>query len=178
MQVLAVLLDGQGSLVDRDTLLNLVWGRVIVTPGTLTRLIAELRRVLGDDPLKPRFIETIHTKGYRWIAAVASAKRIVRRSGPPERSIELIGRDEDLTQLQVIAATSLLLTLAGLSGTGKTQLALNAGPSSRKPAAELGGVDRPYRGGAMIALSRSDHDRADGSCRTAPILPRVSRERS
>ena len=58
MQVLAVLLDGQGSLVDRDTLLNLVWGRVVVTPGTLTRLIAELRRVLGDDPLKPRFIET------------------------------------------------------------------------------------------------------------------------
>ena len=124
MQVLEVLLDGQGSLVDRDTLLNLVWGRVIVSPGTLTRLIAELRRVLGDDPLKPRFIETIHTKGYRWIAAVASAKRTVRRSGPPERSIDLIGRDEDLTQLQVIAATSRLLTLAGPGGTGKTQLAL------------------------------------------------------
>ena len=124
MQVLEVLLDGHGSLVDRDTLLNLVWGRVIVTPGTLTRLIAELRRVLGDDPLKPRFIETIHTKGYRWIAAVTSAKRTVRRSGPPERSIELIGRDEDLTQLQVIAATSRLLTLAGPGGTGKTQLAL------------------------------------------------------
>ena len=124
MQVLEVLLDGHGSLVDRDTLLNLVWGRVIVTPGTLTRLIAELRRVLGDDPLKPRFIETIHTKGYRWIAAVASAKRTMRRSGPPERSIELIGRDEDLTQLQVIAATSRLLTLAGPGGTGKTQLAL------------------------------------------------------
>jgi DNA-binding winged helix-turn-helix (wHTH) protein len=124
MQVLEVLLDSHGSLVDRDTLLNLVWGRVIVTPGTLTRLIAELRRVLGDDPLKPRFIETIHTKGYRWIAAVASAKRTVSRSGPPERSIELIGRDEDLTQLQVIAATSRLLTLAGPGGTGKTQLAL------------------------------------------------------
>ena len=123
MQVLEVLLDGHGSLIDRDTLLNLVWGRVVVTPGTLTRLIAELRRVLGDDPLKPRFIETIHTKGYRWIAAVASAKR-ASHSGPPERSIELIGRDEDLTQLQVIAATSRLLTLAGPGGTGKTQLAL------------------------------------------------------
>jgi non-specific serine/threonine protein kinase len=126
MQVLAVLLDGHGSLVDRDTLLNLVWGRVIVTPGTLTRLIAELRRVLGDDPLKPRFIETIHTKGYRWIAPVASAKR-TSTSGPPQRSIELIGRDEDLTHLQVIATTSRLLTLAGPGGTGKTQLALELG---------------------------------------------------
>ena len=74
MQVLEVLLDGNGSLVDRDTLLNLVWGRIIVTPGTLTRLIAELRRLLGDDPLRPRFIETVHTKGYRWIAPVSSAQ--------------------------------------------------------------------------------------------------------
>ena len=124
MQVLEVLLDNNGSLVERDTLLNRVWGRVIVTPGTLTRLIAELRRLLGDDSLKPRFIETIHTKGYRWIAPVAGAKSTVSRSAPPERSIELIGRDEELTQLQVMAATSRLLTLAGPGGTGKTQLAL------------------------------------------------------
>jgi DNA-binding winged helix-turn-helix (wHTH) protein len=124
MQVLEVLLDGNGSLVERDTLLNRVWGRVIVTPGTLTRLIAELRRLLGDDSLKPRFIETVHTKGYRWIAPVAGASRTVSRSAPPERSIELIGRDEELTRLQVMAATSRLLTLAGPGGTGKTQLAL------------------------------------------------------
>src|SRR4030095_2113852 len=78
----------------------------------------------GDAPLKPRFSETIHTKGYRWIAPVASAKRTVRGSGPPERSIELIGRDEDLTKLQVIAATSRLLTLAGPRRNRQTQLAL------------------------------------------------------
>jgi DNA-binding winged helix-turn-helix (wHTH) protein len=127
LRVLEVLLEGKGSLVDRDTLLNLVWGRVIVTPGTLTRLVAELRRLLGDDSLKPRYIETVHTKGYRWIATVASARRTTSRSAPPQRSIELIGRDEDLTQLQVIAATARLLTLAGPGGTGKTQLALELG---------------------------------------------------
>jgi non-specific serine/threonine protein kinase len=124
LRVLEVLLQGKGSLVDRDTLLNLVWGRVIVTPGTLTRLIAELRRLLGDDSLKPRFIETVHTKGYRWITPVVGAQRATSRSAPPQRSIELIGRDEDLTRLQIIAATSRLLTLAGPGGTGKTQLAL------------------------------------------------------
>ena len=127
LRVLEVLLEGKGSLVDRDTLLNLVWGRVIVTPGTLTRLIADLRRLLGDDSLKPRYIETVHTKGYRWIAPVASAQRATSRSAPPQRSIELIGRDDDLTQLQVIAATARLLTLAGPGGTGKTQLALELG---------------------------------------------------
>jgi len=125
MKVLEVLLQSSGSLVERDTLLEQVWGRVIVTPGSLTRLIAELRRLLGDDPLKPRFIETVHTKGYRWIAPVAQVGELtLRRSAPPERSIELIGRDEDLTQLELIAATSRLVTLAGPGGTGKTQLAL------------------------------------------------------
>ena len=124
MRVLEVLLDNNGSLVERDALLNQVWGRVIVTPGTLTRLVADLRRLLGDDSVKPRFIETIHTKGYRWVAAVAGARDTVSRSAPPERSIELIGRDEELTKLQVLAATSRLLTLAGPGGTGKTQLAL------------------------------------------------------
>src|SRR5687768_6887909 len=114
MKVLEVLLRSSGSLVERDTLLEQVWGRVIVTPGTLTRLIAELRRLLGDDPLKPRFIETVDTKGYRWIAPVAQVGELtLRRSAPPERSIELIGRDEDLTQLELIAATSRPVTLAG-----------------------------------------------------------------
>jgi non-specific serine/threonine protein kinase len=124
LHVLAVLIESKEALVDRDTLLNRVWGRVIVTPGTLTRLIAELRRLLGDDSLKPRFIETVHTKGYRWIARVSSSQTVTSRSGPPQRSIQLIGLDEDLTRLQVIASTSRLLTLAGPGGTGKTQLAL------------------------------------------------------
>ena len=124
MRVLQVLLDNNGSLVERDALLNQVWGRVIVTPGTLTRLVADLRRLLGDDSLKPRYIETVHTKGYRWIAAIAGAIRAMSRSAPPERSIELIGRNEELTELQVKSSTSRLLTLAGPGGTGKTQLAL------------------------------------------------------
>jgi hypothetical protein len=47
LRVLEVLLDGKGSLVDRDTLLTLVRGRVIVTPGTLTRLIASSFAPLG-----------------------------------------------------------------------------------------------------------------------------------
>ena len=124
LQVLEVLLESNGLLVDRETLFNRVWGRVIVTPGTLTRLIAELRRLLGDDSLKPRFIETVHTKGYRWIAPVTGSKRSVNPSAPPERSVELVGRDEELTELQVLTASSRLLTLAGPGGTGKTQLAL------------------------------------------------------
>lgn len=124
LKVLEVLIEHSGSLVERDVLLDRVWGRVIVTPGTLTRLIAELRRLLGDDSLKPRFIETVHTKGYRWNAPVTCIGFSARSSAPPGRSIELIGRDEDLVQLERLAAHSRLLTLAGPGGIGKTQLAL------------------------------------------------------
>lgn len=124
LQVLEILLKSGGSLVDRDALFDQVWGRVVVTTGTLTRLIAELRRLLGDDSLKPRFIETIHTKGYRWMAPATLVGAPFRRSGPPERSIELIGRADDLDKLERLASGARLLTLAGPGGTGKTQLAL------------------------------------------------------
>lgn len=124
LQVLEVLLEHGGSLVDRDELLDRVWGRVVVTTGTLTRLIAELRRLLDDDSVKPRYIETIHTKGYRWVASTTLMGVPSRRSAPPERTIELIGRDDDLARLERLAATSRLLSLAGPGGTGKTQLAL------------------------------------------------------
>lgn len=97
---------------------------MVVTTGTLTRLIAELRRLLGDDAIHPRYIETVHTKGYRWIAAVSFVANPTRRSAPREPSIGLIGREEDLSRLQRLAATARLLTLVGPGGTGKTQLAL------------------------------------------------------
>jgi non-specific serine/threonine protein kinase len=124
LKVLEILLEHSGSLVDRDALFDRVWGRVVVTTGTLTRLIAELRRILGDDSVKPRYIETVHTKGYRWVAGGTSVIAPRRRAAPPERTIQLIGRNAELARLEEQAATSRLLTLAGPGGSGKTQLAL------------------------------------------------------
>ena len=65
--VLLVLLRHKGELVTRDDLLDDVWGHRHVTPGVLTRVIAQLRHVLGDDSQHPRYIQTQHALGYRFI---------------------------------------------------------------------------------------------------------------
>ena len=126
LSVLEVLLKNAGSLVERDTLLDAVWGRVVVTPGTLTRLIAELRRTLKDDSAQSRFIATVHTRGYRWVAPVRRPAAQNRRSTLPRPLGILIGRDRDLADLDQMLNAHRLVTLAGPAGAGKTQLALEA----------------------------------------------------
>jgi len=128
LQVLALLIGAAGSLVERDTLLDAVWGRIIVTPGTLTRLIAGLRRLLDDDPGEPRYIATVHTRGYRWVAQVtAHGGGATQRPRLPQRTVTLIGRDLDLSALHAHLARHRLVTVLGSGGAGKTQLVLECG---------------------------------------------------
>jgi TolB-like protein/Flp pilus assembly protein TadD/DNA-binding winged helix-turn-helix (wHTH) protein len=65
--VLVQLLRHPGELVARDQLLDAVWGHRHVTPGVLTRAIAQVRAALGDDSHAPRYIQTQHALGYRFI---------------------------------------------------------------------------------------------------------------
>jgi TolB-like protein/tetratricopeptide (TPR) repeat protein/DNA-binding winged helix-turn-helix (wHTH) protein len=65
--VLLILLRHAGELVGRDDLLDQVWGHRHVTPGVLTRVIAQLRHALADDSQHPRYIQTAHALGYRFI---------------------------------------------------------------------------------------------------------------
>jgi len=65
--VLLILLRQAGELVGRDQLLDAVWGHRHVTPGVLTRAIAQLRAALADRPQSPRYIQTQHALGYRFI---------------------------------------------------------------------------------------------------------------
>src|SRR5690606_37815449 len=68
--VLLALLRRPGELVGRDDLLDLVWGHRHVTPGVLTRAIAQLRHALDDDSHDPRYIRTQHALGYRFIGTL------------------------------------------------------------------------------------------------------------
>lgn len=68
--VLLMLLARPGELLGRDELMDGVWGHRHVTPGVLTRAIAQLRAALGDDPHDPRYIQTQHSVGYRFIGSL------------------------------------------------------------------------------------------------------------
>jgi len=82
-ETLLVLLRGAGQLIPRDTLLDTVWGHRHVTPGVLTRAIAQLRDVLGDDAHHPRYIQTQHAVGYRFIGELVEDPPIPAGHDPP-----------------------------------------------------------------------------------------------
>src|SRR3954471_7306132 len=65
---LALLASEPGRLVSKDRFLDEVWRGVPVTDEALTQCIRTLRRQLGDDAARPRFIETVPKHGYRFIA--------------------------------------------------------------------------------------------------------------
>src|SRR5678816_2722343 len=72
-EVLRVLIERRGQLVSKDQLLGEVWPDTHVTDGVLKVCIAEIRKALSDSVREPRFIETVHRRGYRFGAEVPSA---------------------------------------------------------------------------------------------------------
>src|SRR5262245_51274900 len=86
--VLAALVERAGQLVTRSELFRSVWGDTVVGDAALTACIQELRGALDDDARRPRFIETRHRRGYRFVAPVTLAASAAS-AGPPAPSVEI-----------------------------------------------------------------------------------------
>lgn len=69
-QMLLVLVENHGRIVEKDELMKTVWAGSFVEEGNLTYTMRLLRKALADDPQNPRFIETVPRRGYRFIADV------------------------------------------------------------------------------------------------------------
>ena len=70
LRLLLYLIENRGRLVRKQELLDAVWADAEVTESALTRSVGLLRKTLDDDSREPRFIETVPTAGYRFIARV------------------------------------------------------------------------------------------------------------
>jgi transcriptional activator of cad operon len=71
MRLLVFLAEHAGEVVSIEELLNHAWSDVIVTQDSVYQAITTLRRLLGDDPKQPKYIETIPRLGYRMVAQVS-----------------------------------------------------------------------------------------------------------
>ena len=80
--LLTYLIENRDRLVEKRELLDAVWKDVAVTENALTREIGKLRRSLGDDPKTPKYIETVHTRGYRFIGRVETETPTVPAAAP------------------------------------------------------------------------------------------------
>jgi DNA-binding winged helix-turn-helix (wHTH) protein len=68
LDALILLASEPGALVSKHRFMDEVWRGVPVTDEALTQCIKTLRRALGDDAVRPLFIETVPKHGYRFIA--------------------------------------------------------------------------------------------------------------
>ena len=82
LDLLRLLLNRAPRVVEKSEIFSIVWKDVAVTDNVLTRLIAQLRRALEDDAKAPRYIETVTTRGYRFIANVRT-EHLQPRPLPP-----------------------------------------------------------------------------------------------
>ena len=84
--VLLHLVQRRGQLVSREELQDAVWADAEVCDDNVTQSIAALRRALDDDVHRPRFIETVHRRGYRFVGAGTSPSPQPRDRRPHLRS--------------------------------------------------------------------------------------------
>lgn len=73
-RVLLFLLQNPHRLITKNELLDAVWAETAVSENSLTRSVALLRKLLGDDTHEPRYIATVPTVGYRFLCDVKVAE--------------------------------------------------------------------------------------------------------
>jgi DNA-binding winged helix-turn-helix (wHTH) protein len=129
--VLRHLVEHPERLITKDELLTAGWGDTVVSEASLTSCIRDLRKALDDSSRSPRYIETVHRRGFRFIGPVAvpSARSRTRSPLPPSPSptATLVGRDADLARLHALYAVAnggerRLVFVTGEAGIGKTTL--------------------------------------------------------
>jgi len=117
LAVLSYLAMHPGRLVSKEELLEAVWPDTYITDAVLKVRMQEIRRALDDDANQPRFIETAHRRGYRFIAAVGS-------NNLPAPISSFIGREHEIAHIKHLLTNARLVTARGPGGVGKTRLAL------------------------------------------------------
>lgn len=86
--LLVVLVENSGHMVEKEELLKQVWKTTFVEEGTMTRSVSTLRRVFAEEDGTRQYIETIPTRGYRFVAEVtASNGDGADPGGPVERPL-------------------------------------------------------------------------------------------
>ncbi|HET9025842.1 MAG TPA: winged helix-turn-helix domain-containing protein, partial [Burkholderiaceae bacterium] len=127
--LLCALARHPGALLTRHALLDQVWGHQFVSDSVLKTAISDLRGLLHDDARRPRFIETVARRGYRFIAAPTASPPTATAPAESEqqRPSWFIGRAQPLSRLRrawdaACNGRRVLLWIAGEPGIGKTTL--------------------------------------------------------
>jgi DNA-binding winged helix-turn-helix (wHTH) protein/tetratricopeptide (TPR) repeat protein len=122
LAVLRYLAERPGRVITKEELLQAVWGEVAVGDAALAVCVGEIRKALGDEARMPRFVETVHRRGYRFIGVVGAAAA----SAEPELP-RLVGREAELARLRgwmerALRGERQIVFVTGEPGIGKSAL--------------------------------------------------------
>ena len=110
--VLRYLVENPRRLVTPDELLERLWPETYVNPEVVRKYILDIRKILGDRPGKPEFIETVTKRGYRFIATVVDETATSERQGegaaPETAGLEQARPSSQRHPLQTVAVVLLL----------------------------------------------------------------------
>jgi predicted ATPase len=130
--VLRYLVENPGRLISHDELLDALWPETYVQPQVLRTYMLDLRKILGDDPGSPRFIQTLPKRGYCFVASVTDAAPPEAASAPageihPEIPQGVVGREQELARIKTLAQALAcgqrqVVFITGATGIGKTTL--------------------------------------------------------
>jgi DNA-binding winged helix-turn-helix (wHTH) protein/predicted ATPase len=135
--VLTHLVDHARQLVTKQQLLDAVWPGTFVSDAVLKDCIKQVRDALGDDARAPRFIETAHRRGYRFIGEISAEGAVAQPSvevseaeghdGAAAPASAVLGRDADLASMdtwleRALAGERQIVFVTGEPGIGKTTL--------------------------------------------------------
>jgi len=130
--VLKHLVERRGQLVTKQQLLDAVWPETFVTDAVLKDSIRQLREALGDEAAAPRYIETAHRRGYRFIGQLsgetaAPAALVDAPTAAVPSSIRVLGRETELAKMRAWLDRALrgerqVVFVTGEPGIGKTTL--------------------------------------------------------
>jgi len=108
--LLRALMERPRTLVTKNELFEQVWPGLAVSESVLTTAVKEIRQALGDDARRPRLIQTVHARGYRFLTDVEQrSEPPLAMAGGPRR----VGRLADVRLWAVVAGVALAL-LVGL----------------------------------------------------------------
>lgn len=131
LAVLCTLAARPGQIVTKEELFRAVWPDTAVSDAALSSCIQELRQALRDDARHPRYIETLHRRGFRFLARPATDPSDPFQHGlqhwPAPSSDPFVGRDSALQQLSEALARAgqgarQVVFVTGEAGIGKTSL--------------------------------------------------------
>ncbi len=140
LNLLALVVQRPGHVFTKQELFDALWPNTAVTDHALTRVVSQIRRGLGDEAREARYLETVPTRGYRWIRPLLPEATVAVAAAPPTPDVlpiasPVLPQSNRWPRPAIAAGLAVVATAAALSGWGL------GGPTASSLAGPAAAVD-------------------------------------